>query len=137
MQRFRGYIASRPIQGERTAQHVQNLVVADYAKRQGAQYLLSAVEYAMPGCFMMLEALLQEPDGHDGIVCYSIRMLPDDRARRQALIARVLAAGKELHGALEGLAIRNRGDAQRLDDLLRLDRLLPHCATDHLRSDGA
>lgn len=130
MQRLRGYIASRPIQGERTAQHVQNLVVADYAVRQGGRFLLSAVEYAIPGCFMMLEALLQDPDGYDGIVCYSIRMLPDDRARRQAVIARILEAGKELHGALEGLAIRDQTEAQRLDDLLRLDTLLPYCATD-------
>jgi sporadic carbohydrate cluster protein (TIGR04323 family) len=43
----RGYIASRPVRGQDWPQHVQNLVVRDYAQRNGLHYLLSATEYAM------------------------------------------------------------------------------------------
>ena len=53
---YRGYIASRPVRGLAQPQHVQNLVVRDYASRAKLPYLLSATEYAMPGCYMVLES---------------------------------------------------------------------------------
>ncbi len=54
----RGYIASRPVRGQEWPQHVQNLVVRDYAQRNGLHYLLSATEYAMDACYMNLETVL-------------------------------------------------------------------------------
>ena len=49
----RGYIGARPLNGSRTPQHVQNIVIRDYAKRKNLQYLLSAVEHIMPGSYMI------------------------------------------------------------------------------------
>ena len=57
---YRGYIASRPVRGTSTPQHVQNLVIRDYAARSGLDFKLSATEYAMDGCYLMLEAVLDE-----------------------------------------------------------------------------
>ena len=57
---YRGYIASRPVRGLAQPQHVQNLVVRDYASRNKLHYLLSATEYAMPGSYMVLESALRE-----------------------------------------------------------------------------
>ena len=34
---LRGYIASRPVAGARVPQHVQNLVIRDYARRKGQE----------------------------------------------------------------------------------------------------
>ena len=73
---FRGYIASRPILGNRTAQHVQNLVIRDYAQRHNLLFKLSATEYAMAGCYMMLQQVLQELPQLDGIIAFSMFMLP-------------------------------------------------------------
>ncbi len=56
----RGYIASRAVRGQVWPQHVQNLVVRDYAQRNDLHYLLSATEYAMEACYMNLEAVLEE-----------------------------------------------------------------------------
>ncbi len=56
----RGYIGARPLNGSRTPQHVQNIVIRDYARRKNLQYLLSAVEHIMPGSYMILEDLLDE-----------------------------------------------------------------------------
>ena len=39
---YRGYIGSRPVRGERTPQQVQNLVIRDYAQRNGIAFKLSA-----------------------------------------------------------------------------------------------
>lgn len=124
---YRGYIASRPVMGERTPQHVQNLVVRDYATRKGLRFLLSATEYAMPGCHLILQQVLEDLPNLDGVVCFSLFMLPEDEARRGAVWDRVLGAGKQLHGALEGIAVRDRDDVARVEDLWLAKRLLPHC----------
>lgn len=119
---YRGYIASRPVRGQTTPQQVQNLVVRDYARRNGLSYKLSATEYAMPSCYMMLNSVLDELPSLEGIVCYSIFMLPQRAARRSEIYARVLDAGCALHAALEGLAIAAPEDADRVEDLFLVDQ---------------
>ena len=113
---FRGYIGSRPYRGDRTPQHVQNLVVRDYCQRNGMTYLLSATEYAMPACYMMLEELIRETPTLNGIVLYSIFMLPRRADRRRELCRRILEAGATIHGAVENLAIRNEADLDRVEE---------------------
>ena len=119
---FRGYIASRRVRGERAPQHVQNLVIRDYAQRNGLDYHLSLVEYAMPGCYMMLESALDELPTLEGLICYSLYMLPRRSGYREDIFRRVLAAGVELHGALENMSIRDWEDVQLVEDIFLVDR---------------
>jgi sporadic carbohydrate cluster protein (TIGR04323 family) len=121
---YRGYMASRGFHGSRAPQHVQNLVIRDYCQRRGLHYLLSATEYAMPGCYMMLEQTLEELPALGGIVMYSLFMLPGRRVRRREIYRRVLAAGASLHGALEGLAVHTPDDAARVEELWDLQALV-------------
>ena len=57
---YRGYISSRPSANGRVPQHVQNLVIRDYCATNNLNFLLSAVEYAMPNSFIMLEQVIKE-----------------------------------------------------------------------------
>ena len=113
----RGYIFSRPHLGGHVPQRVQNLVIRDYCARRGLRYLLSATEYAMPGCFMMLERVLDELPRLDGIVLYSLFQLPETAAHRRAVYGRVLEAGAQLHAALEDLTVRSPADIGRIEDI--------------------
>ena len=54
--------------GDRAPQHVQNLVIRDYCKKNNLLYLLSSTEYAMKNCHLMLEQVLEELKFIDGIV---------------------------------------------------------------------
>ncbi len=119
---FRGYIASRPIRNDRMPQQVQNLVIRDYAVRNGLAFKLSATEYAMPGCFMMLNAVMEEPPSLDGIILFSMFMLPPDRGARGRIYAQILDQGRELHAALENVAIRSRAEIARFEDILLVDQ---------------
>ncbi len=119
---YRGYIASRPVRGEMTPQHVQNLVVRDYAARNGLPFLLSATEYAMPGCFMMLDSAVGSLDDIDGIIFFSLFMMPPDEASRRGIYRRTLELGRSLHFALENLAFERERDIDRLEDMFRVDR---------------
>jgi sporadic carbohydrate cluster protein (TIGR04323 family) len=123
---FRGYITARPIMDNRVPQHVQNLVIRDYAQRHDLTFKLSATEYAMPGCFMILEGVLQELPGLDGIIAYSLFMLPLRSDERRALYRRVLGTGGVLHFAVEGLALCEEGDGDRLEDIWRIKQTMDH-----------
>ena len=119
---YRGYIASRPVRGETTPQHVQNLVIRDYAARQKIQFLLSATEYAMPGCYMMLESVLDELTSIEGIILFSLFALPQNASRRRDIYGRVLSAGAALHSALEGVVLKSQSDLALVEDLFLVDQ---------------
>jgi len=122
---YRGYVASRAVRGASFPQQVQNLVVRDYAARNSLRYLLSATEYAMPSCFMMLNTLLDELPRLEGAIFFSIFMLPQRKEHRLRIYDRVLAEGCELHAALENVALRSRDDIQAVEDLLDAAFTLP------------
>ncbi len=122
---YRGYVGSRTYPCGRAPQHVQNLVIRDFCERQGMQYLLSATEYAMPNCYLILEQAMDELPAIEGIVLYSIFMLPEDREHRLAIYRRVLDAGAELCGAVEGYRIASQEDIERVEMIWRLEQSMP------------
>jgi sporadic carbohydrate cluster protein (TIGR04323 family) len=122
---YRGYVASRPVRGVSFPQQMQNLVVRDYAARNGLHYLLSATEYAMPSCYLMLNAVLEELPKLQGLVFFSMFMLPAKKARRLEVFERILASGCELHAALENVALREPAGIAAFEDLLDVAFALP------------
>jgi sporadic carbohydrate cluster protein (TIGR04323 family) len=120
----RGYVFSRPFFEHRVPQHVQNLVIRDYCRQNGFTYLLSGTEYAMEGCHMVLQEIVQDLDNLAGIVMYSIFMLPEAPRARHAIYDTVLASGASLHGAVEGLSIASRADIQMVEDIWMMQQCL-------------
>jgi sporadic carbohydrate cluster protein (TIGR04323 family) len=118
----RGYIGARPLNGNRTPQHVQNIVIRDYARRKDLHYLLSAAEHTMLGSYMILEDLLNELPRLNGIILYSIFMLPTDEGRRREIYQRVLREGCDLHAAVEEIAIGSQDDIQAVEDILLVNK---------------
>ncbi len=123
----KGYICSRPFLGERVPQHVQNLVIRDYCQRNGLEYLLSATEYAMPGCFMILNQLIDEISDVAGIVAYSLFMMPEKTPQREHIFCSILNAGRSLHFAMEGLKVSNAETLARVEDIWRVRLTIPNC----------
>jgi len=128
MNKVRGYIFSRPFSGERVPQHVQNLVIRDYCERNGLQFLLSATEYAMPGCHLMFEQVLGELAEISGLVAYSVFQLPEDGTHRKVVYEQILNQQKVLYFAVEGLRASTRQECERIEMLWRIRLTLPHCA---------
>lgn len=110
---YRGYVFSRPIGDHRVPQHIQNLVIRDYATQRNLRYLLSGVEYRMDDSFIMLNELLDELDSTEGIILYSMFMLPHDYKHRSDIFEKVIEAKASLHAAVEGISLA------RADDILR------------------
>jgi sporadic carbohydrate cluster protein (TIGR04323 family) len=114
---FRGYISSRPIIGSRVPQHVQNLVIRDYCSSHNIHFLLSATEYAMANCYIMLEHALKEAINNQGLVLYSLFQLPQNSVKRRRIYDILLENQIEMHVALEGLVIKDKDSVQRVEDI--------------------
>jgi sporadic carbohydrate cluster protein (TIGR04323 family) len=121
---YRGYMATRPVRGTTIPQRVQNLVIRDYASRNKLPYLMTVSEFAMPGCYMILENALLELDRTRGIIAFSLFMLPPQAERRRSIYRRILDAGASLHAALENLSIHGESDIDRVEDLISAALLL-------------
>ena len=113
--------------GERVPQHVQNLVIRDYCDRRGFQFLLSATEYAMERCHLMLRQVLDELPVIDGIVLYSLFQLPESVEHRQHIYRTVIDQEKSLHFSVEGLRASTRQECEHVETLWRVRLTLPFC----------
>ena len=114
---YRGYISSRPSANGRVPQHVQNLVIRDYCATNNFNFLLSAVEYAMPNSFIMLEQVIKEAVNNQGLVMYSLFQLPQNAASRNRIYNLVMDNQIELHMAVEGLVVKDKESVQRVEDI--------------------
>jgi len=131
MNSVRGYIFSRPFMGERVPQHVQNLVIRDYCERNRLQFLLSATEYAMPNCHLILQQVMGELTEISGLVAYSLFQLPEESSQRQVIYKQILSQEKVLHFAVEGLRASTKQACERIETLWRIRLTLPHCAQNY------
>ena len=127
MSGVRGYIFSRPFMGERVPQHVQNLVIRDYCKKKGIQYLLSATEYAMVGSHLILQQIMDELPQLEGIVFYSLFLLPEQKKERDRVCKVILENKKTIFFAVEGLLMSNKIEHERIETIWQVQKILPQC----------
>jgi sporadic carbohydrate cluster protein (TIGR04323 family) len=125
--RFRGYIFSRPFMEERVPQHVQNIVIRDYCKKQSIQYLLSVTEYAMENSALTLRQLVKDLSSIDGIVAYSIFQMPEDNNERQSILKSILSSKKEIHFAVEGLSVYDHDSFNHIESIWQVKKTIPNC----------
>ena len=127
MSGVRGYIFSRPFMGERVPQHVQNIVIRDYCKKKGIQYLLSATEYAIAGSHLILQQIMDELPQLEGIVFYSLFLLPEQKRERDRVCKVILENKKTIFFAVEGLLMSNKIEHERIETLWQVQKILPQC----------
>ena len=127
MKQVRGYIFSRPFMGERVPQHVQNIVIRDYCKKKGIQYLLSATEYAIAGSHLILQQIMDELPQLEGIVFYSLFLLPEQKKERDRVCKVILENKKTIFFAVEGLLMSNKIEHERIETIWQVQKILPQC----------
>ena len=104
---YRGYIFSRNINGNFIPQRVQNLVIKDFCKRKNLFFKLSSTEYIMENSYLMLKSMVKDMKLIDGIVFYSIEMLPSKRKLRHDILNIFIKNSKTIYFALEEIEINN------------------------------
>ena len=122
MKGYRGYIFSRSINQNFIPQRVQNLVIRDFAYRKKIFFKLSLTEYNMKNCYIMLNSLIKDINKIDGIIFYSIEMLPTDKKEALKLIDLFLKKKKSLYFALEELKVSSKKDLMRIKEILMIKK---------------
>lgn len=122
---YRGYVTSREFGGLRIPVPVQSLVLRDYCARKGLVYKLHVNENMFPHSYMVLEGLVQDLSGLQGILMCSMYMLPQRAARRRELYRRILEQDADVHFVLEDIAIRKAADIESVEDILAAVNWLP------------
>lgn len=115
---FKGYIASRNIQGHEIPQRIQNMVIRSYSEKKGKIFSLSATEYIMDNSFMILDSVVEDAEEYEAIVFYSLFMLPQNFLRRQKIFTDCLDKKTEIHFAFEELEIKNQDDINLINEIL-------------------
>jgi sporadic carbohydrate cluster protein (TIGR04323 family) len=127
MKKVRGYNFSRSFMGERVPQHVQNIVIKDFCQKNKLNFLLSVTEYSMKNSFYILNQLVDNMSGIQGIVAYSVFQMPYDNSKRENFFKKILKKRKEIFFACENLKISSHKDIIRIGKLWNLKKISYKC----------
>jgi sporadic carbohydrate cluster protein (TIGR04323 family) len=137
---YRGYVSSREFGGLRIPVPVQALVLRDWCQRNGKIYKLHLNENSFPHSYMVLEGMVRNLDGLEGMLMVSMFMLPQRPERRRAIYDRVLAQGVDLRFVMEDMAIASEADIEPVEEILSIHGALghgPHLMPAAAAADGA
>ena len=127
MKKVRGYIFSRTFVGERVPQHVQNIIIRDYCKKNSLDYLLSASEYKMKNSFLILNDLISNFNDIFGIVAYSLFQLPGDYNERNKILGKIIKKKKVIFFAVEQMKVSNLEEQNNINSIWEIKKILSLC----------
>ena len=125
---LRGYVSSRSFGEFNIPVPLQSLALRDYCRRNDLIYALPVNENMFPHSYLVLEGMIQDLSSYEGIVLYTMQMLPQRPERRRAIYRQIVEQGCSLHIVLEGLVIKSPDDVEQAEELLMLSRLAPRTA---------
>lgn len=123
----RGYIFSRPFEGERAPQHIQNLVIRDFCKKNNLDYRLSVSEYVFQETYLILAQVIDEIDHLDGIVAYSMLQMPNEKTMRKRFISKLINKNKTIFFAVEDIKISNLDEFELFEEIWSINQILHRC----------
>ena len=127
MKKVKGYIFSRSFMGERIPQHIQNIIIRDYCKKNELQYLLSTSEYNMDNSFLILNDLVTNLKGIDGIIAYSLFQLPYYQGERNKILKKIIKKKKFIMFASEKMKVSNLNELNHINSIWKIKKILPYC----------
>tara|TARA_B100001741_G_C16369981_1_gene512765 strand:+ start:368 stop:775 length:408 start_codon:yes stop_codon:yes gene_type:complete len=128
--KFRGYISSRDLtDGSFVDQSIQNLIIRKSCEQRNFQYMLSATEYGMKNCFLMLNQVILElkKNKFDGVAFYSIDQLPNNTNLRKKIYEVVIKNKKKILISQENILLSTNKDIEKFENLLKIKLLLNFC----------
>ncbi len=123
---YRGYVSSRGFGGFVIPVPLQSLALRDYCLRNNMIYVLPVNENCFVHSYMVLEGMIQVLSDFEGIVMYSMRMLPEFEARRLNILRTILDQGCSLHLVLEDITVKFEKDIEELESRVLFDKLIHH-----------
>ena len=127
---FKGYISSRPLNDNAAVdQSIQNMAIRNSCSKRGFTYLLSATEYGMKNCFLILNQVLQDlkNDKFQGVAFYSLLQLPRSFKMREKIYKASIFKGKTILFCMENILINKKNNIEKIEQIIKLQNSLKHC----------
>jgi sporadic carbohydrate cluster protein (TIGR04323 family) len=124
---YRGYVTSREFGGLRIPVPTQALIMRDYCARKKFFYKLHVNENVFPHSYLVLEALIKNLDGFEGLLVTSLFMLPERPERRRALYEHIYRQEVTMHFVMEDVVLARPGDEAGIEDILAIYHTLKLC----------
>ncbi len=126
---YRGYIFSRNFNdGTFVDQSIQNSIIRQGCEKNSLNFKLSATEYGMKDCFLMLEKTIEDlkDKNLDGIAFYTIFQLPEGNLKKR-LFNTVLKKKKGIYFAKQDILVKREKDLSELNTLISLIDVQKNC----------
>ena len=123
---LRGYIFSRELSdGTFVDQSIQNMIIKQACEKRSYTFQLSATEYGMSECYLMLEKIIEDlkQKNMNGIAFYSIYQLPPGKLRTK-LFKEVIKRRKIILFCYQNILIKNFKDIEKLNELVGIIEML-------------
>jgi sporadic carbohydrate cluster protein (TIGR04323 family) len=124
---YRGYVTSREFGGLRIPVPTQALILRDYCARKKFLYKLHVNENVFPHSYLVLESLINNLDGFEGLLVTSLFMLPERPERRRALYEHIYRQEVTMHFVMEDVVLARPGDETWIEDILAIHHTLELC----------
>jgi sporadic carbohydrate cluster protein (TIGR04323 family) len=124
---YRGYVTSRDFGGARIPVPVQALVLRDYCTRKDLLYKLHVNENIFPSSYLVLDSLVRNLEGFEGVLMCSLYMLPKRATRRQTIYEHIFRQGVTMHFVLEEVVVARPADTAFVEEILAISAALPFC----------
>ena len=108
-------------------QNVQNIMIRGYGNNRDLHYLLSAAEYAIQNCYMVLKDLASESKKLSGIVLYSAYQLPEDTKVRNDICKSIVSNDCAIHFCAEDMVINSVSELEKVNIILDIHKTLTSC----------
>jgi sporadic carbohydrate cluster protein (TIGR04323 family) len=122
---LKGYISSRKLNdGNLIPQKVQNLVIRSACKDKNFEFNLSATEYGMKDCYLILNQILYDlkKNKYDGLAFYSIDQLPVQIEKTKKILNQIIKYKKIIYFSLENIFISNKNKMLETLELIKLKK---------------
>ena len=127
---FKGYISSGSLSDNSIVdQSIQNMVIWNSCEKRGLQYHLSATEYGISNCFLVLNQILKDlkKNKYEGVAFYSLAQLPLNFNKRKKIYEATVSRGKQILFSLENLLINNKEKIEDIEQIIQIQNLLKFC----------
>ena len=76
----------------------------------------------MENCYLMLKSVLKNIKSIDGVIFYSVFMLPEKNEERKKILTFFIKNKKKIYFALEEFSLVNLGDLRKVNEIFKIKK---------------
>ena len=117
---YRTYVSSRPFGELNIPVPLQSLGIRDFCSKNNLSFVLPVNENSFPNSYLVLEGIIENLNFYEGVIMYSINMLPTKKEKRLKLINKILQQDCRVLFVLENISISDDSSLKETEFLIKI-----------------